>query len=100
MCDTDNDCPNAAFGACTAVPGVYYIDGMGNAGESTGKMGGVAFERGATPGADPKLYETLYSPPPTAGHPIKMPAFTKRTTFVTPHQKWNLRPLPLFVKAT
>ena len=76
ICDNDNDCPTGGVNSCAVVPGVWYIDGVASPYESTGKMGGVAFERGANPGTPPKFYQTLYSPPVSPGQPITMPTFT------------------------
>lgn len=68
-CDVDAECP---LSTCTNVTGVYFAT-TGTHNDSTGNVGGVAFQPGTTPSDLPLIYEILYSPPT---YPVTMPSFT------------------------
>lgn len=72
-CDTNADCGNSGTPTCSLVPNVFYTIAPG-VNESSGVVAGTVYQPGATPGAEPKIFEILYAPSTT---PIVMPTFTQ-----------------------
>lgn len=82
-CTADTSCGGS--GTCDVVPGVYFSRYLGSY-SSKFMSPGVAFQPGATPGADPVLFEILYAPETT---PIQMPTWTAGHNQVWIYQEYG-----------
>lgn len=70
-------------GTCDTVTGVYYSTYLSPSTSATFTPG-VAFQPGATPGADPILFDILWTPESV---PVQMPTFTAGRNEVWPYSE-------------